>query len=86
MVRKGLLLLIPAVVSLLYKEKNGSLFSCSGGGIICSLSLDLGRKKPEEQIRSTGKEGFVIVGLAWILWSLFGALPIFFVGLYSELY
>ena len=70
------MLLIPAVVSLLYKEKTGSLFSCSGGGIICLFILDWEGKRPENK-QIYGKEGFVIVGLAWILWSLFGALPFF---------
>lgn len=33
-----------------------------------------GRKLPASK-QIYGKEGFVIVGLAWILWSAFGALP-----------
>lgn len=44
--------------------------------VLFALYLGLGRKKPENK-QIYGKEGFVIVGLAWILWSLFGALPFF---------
>lgn len=38
-----------------------------------------GRKKPENK-RIYKKEGLLIVGSAWILWSLFGALPFFLSG------
>lgn len=68
---EGLLLLIPAVVSLLYKEKTGVYFLVVAA-VLFALYLGLGRKKPENK-QIYGKEGFVIVGLAWILWSLFGA-------------
>ena len=80
---EGLLLLIPAVVSLL-QRKNGSLFSCSGGGIICSLSW-IGKEKAGEQTdlregrlcdRRTCVDFMVVVRSASVL----------FVGLYSELY
>ena len=76
---EGLLLLIPAVVSLLYKEKTGS-----GGGIICSLSW-IGKEKAGEQTdlregrlcdRRTCVDFMVVVRSASVL----------FVGLYSELY
>ena len=66
---EGLLLLIPAVVSLLYKEKTGVYFLVVAA-VLFALYLGLGRKKPENK-QIYGKEGFVIVGLAWILWSLF---------------
>lgn len=72
---EGLLLLIPAVVSLLYKEKTGVYFLVVAA-VLFALYLGLGRKKPENK-QIYGKEGFVIVELAWILWSLFGALPFF---------
>ena len=72
---EGILLLIPAVVSLLYKEKTGVYFLVVAA-VLFALYLGLGRKKPENK-QIYGKEGFVIVGLAWILWSLFGALPFF---------
>lgn len=75
---EGALLLIPALVSFLYGERSGVSF------LIVSVILGLiflvfGRKKPAAT-RIYGKEGFVIVGLAWILWSLFGALPFFISG------
>lgn len=61
---EGLLLLIPAVVSLLYKEKTGVYFLVVAA-VLFALYLGLGRKKPENK-QIYGKEGFVIVGLAWI--------------------
>ena len=75
---EGALLLVPALVSLIYGERSGLSF------VIVSVILGIifllfGRKKPGKT-RIYGKEGFVIVGLAWILWSLFGALPFFISG------
>ena len=66
------------------QRKNGSLFSCSGGGIICSLSW-IGKEKAGEQTdlregrlcdRRTCVDFMVVVRSASVL----------FVGLYSELY
>ena len=56
---EGLLLLIPAVVSLLYKEKTGVYFLVVAA-VLFALYLGLGRKKPENK-QIYGKEGFVIV-------------------------
>ena len=70
---EGALLLIPAAVSLLYREKAGVSFLIVGA-VLGLIYLLFGRKKPEKK-QIYGKEGFVIVALAWILWSMFGALP-----------
>lgn len=70
---EGALLLIPAFVSLIYGEISGVSFLIVSA-VLGVIFLIFGRKKPENK-RIYGKEGFVIVGLAWILWSLFGALP-----------
>ena len=70
---EGLLLLIPAFVSLLYHEKSGISFLIVAAILIAIYGL-FGRKLPDSK-QIYGKEGFVIVGFAWILWSLFGALP-----------
>ena len=75
---EGAVLLIPALVSLIYREKSGVSFLIVGV-ILGIIYLIFGRKKPK-CTRIYGKEGFVIVGLAWILWSLFGALPFFITG------
>ena len=45
---EGLLLLIPAVVSLLYKEKTGVYFLVVAA-VLFALYLGLGRKKPENK-------------------------------------
>lgn len=69
---EGVLLLLPAFVSLLYQESSGVYFLVVAA-ILGVVSLVLG-KKPED-ISLYAKEGFMIVALAWILWSVFGALP-----------
>lgn len=70
---EALLLLLPALVGVIYQEK------CAVYFLIPSAALALifviwGRKKPENST-IYGKEGMIVVACAWILWSLFGALP-----------
>lgn len=75
---EGAVLMIPAFVSLIYGEKSGVSFLIVGA-VLGIIFLLFGRKPPEST-RIYGKEGFVIVGLAWVLWSLFGALPFYITG------
>lgn len=67
------LLLVPVLVAVIYQEKCGIVFLIPIV-ILCLLFWVAGRKRPEYG-QIYGKEGMVIVALAWILWSLFGAMP-----------
>ena len=67
------LLLVPVLVAVVYQEKCGIVFLIPIV-ILCLLFWVVGRKRPEHG-QIYGKEGMVIVALAWILWSLFGAMP-----------
>ena len=67
------LLLVPVLVAVIYQEKCGIVFLIPIV-ILCLLFWVVGRKRPEHD-QIYGKEGMVIVALAWILWSLFGAMP-----------
>lgn len=75
---EGLLMLLPLIVSLIYKEKDWSSFA-----VIAVLLVFIGfianRKKPKDSVVREG-EGFVIVALSWVLASVFGALPYFISG------
>ena len=66
-------LLIPALVSVIYGEDDHWSFLITSA-VLLVLFLIFGRKKPEHST-IYGKDGLVIVASAWILWSLFGALP-----------
>ena len=68
-----MLLMIPVIVAALYQEMSGIAFLIPAG-ILLLLFFLAGVKKPE-QSQIYGKEGMEIVALAWILWSLFGAMP-----------
>lgn len=70
---EAVLLMIPVIVAALYQEMSGIAFLIPAG-ILLLLFFLAGVKKPE-QSHIYGKEGMVIVALAWILWSLFGAMP-----------
>ena len=75
---EALLLILPAIVGVIYQEKSAVYFL----PLIILLTLIYligGRKKPENST-IYAKEGMVVVALAWILWSLFGALPFFLSG------
>ena len=75
---EGALLLLPAAVAFLYGEKSGLSFLMVSA-VLLIIFLVFGRKKPGNKL-IYGKVGLVIVGSAWILWSLFGALPFFISG------
>ena len=75
---EGLLLLLPALVGLIYQEKCAVYFVITAA-VLAVIFLLTGRKKPENTMLY-GKDGLLIVSSAWILWSLFGALPFFLSG------
>lgn len=71
---EALLLLIPALVGLIYGEGKEALSFAGVAVIVALIYLLFGLKKPEKS-QIYGKDGMVIVASAWILWSMFGALP-----------
>lgn len=73
---EALLLLFPMLVSMIYREEEWKAFLITSV-ILAFLYLIFGRKKPKDST-IYGKDGFVIIASAWILWSLFGALPFWF--------
>mgnify|MGYP003473061998 FL=1 len=72
---EGLLLIIPLIVSLVYKENTYLSFLIP---IIFLLILggSLSMVKTDNK-NFYAKEGFVVVGLSWVLMSIFGAFPFF---------
>ena len=75
---EGAVLLIPAFVAFLYGESDAIQFLIVSA-VLGAIFFIFGRKRPENKV-IYAKEGVVIVGLAWILWSLFGALPFVLTG------
>ena len=75
---EALLLILPAIVGVIYQEKSAVYF-LPPIILLTLIYLIGGRKKPENST-IYAKEGMVVVALAWILWSLFGALPFFLSG------
>lgn len=74
---EAMVLLIPAIVAGIYGESI-SPFLITGAGLML-LAMLTGRKKPENST-IYGKEGFIIIACAWILWSMFGAIPFYISG------
>lgn len=75
---EAVVLFIPAFVSVLYREDDWKAFLLTSV-ILGFLFLLFGRKKPEDST-IYGRDGFVIIASAWILWSVFGAIPFWISG------
>ncbi len=72
-------MLLPLICSLIYSENKMAVIFiiCIGICALCGNLLRIGTSKNKTMY---AKEGFVIVGLSWIILSIFGALPFFLSG------
>ena len=75
---EGALLLLPCLIALIYKEKEGFAYL-----IVALASLVLGflasRKRPEDTVIYL-KEGCIATSLSWIALSIVGCLPFLITG------
>jgi len=72
-------MVLPSVVSLIYREYDSAAFLVSTAltffaGVACVL---VGRHAPK---RVGEREGYLIVALVWIVFSIFGLMPFYFSG------
>ena len=75
---EAVFLLLPVIVSLIYKEKDGLCFLIVS---LCALALGtLGSRFLPKSKVFYAREGFVTVSLSWILISLVGAIPFVITG------
>ncbi|MCH3950843.1 MAG: TrkH family potassium uptake protein [Acidaminococcus sp.] len=75
---EGLLMLLPCIISLIYGEHEGMVFLVLGVAAMAVGYILSKRKIANESIYQ--REGFVSVGLSWIVLSLYGALPFVLTG------
>ena len=75
---EGMLLLLPALVSLLYREQQG-LWYLAWAAVCVALGLAGTRRKPSNT-EIYQKDGFAAAALAWIVMSVFGAVPFMLTG------
>ena len=73
---EGVFMLLPAMVGLIYNEKQGGLTFLIMGAALFLLGFLLSCKKPKNTTIYL-KEGCVITALSWILMSFFGCLPFY---------
>ena len=73
-------LLLPVIVSLIYKEDKNNILSFLVTILLLLLCGYLIGYKSDASGAFYEKEGFIIVSLSWILLSAFGALPFVFSG------
>ena len=79
LISEGLLLLLPAITGLIYKEIKVALSFLFVALITALIGYACSYKKPRK-MKIYSKEGFVIAALAWTVLSLFGALPFYISG------
>lgn len=72
---EGIFMLMPALMGLIYQEKNGWVFLFMAAGLFL-LGFLLSFKKPKNTTIYL-KEGCVITALSWIMMSFFGCLPFY---------
>ena len=73
----GLLMLLPCLIALIYGEGEGVIYLLTA--LPAALAGQLLSRRPKE-MEIYQKEGFVSVGLAWLLISALGAIPFVVTG------
>lgn len=71
-------LLLPVLVAVLYRETAGFAFAVTAAGTFFTGMLLTHLNSNPDRLRA--REGFVIVGLSWIIMSLTGAVPFLLTG------
>lgn len=75
---EGTLMLLPGLISLIYREDQGMVYFA-----LALLAIALGFLTGRRKIANKAiyqREGFVAVGLSWVLLSLYGAIPFVITG------
>ena len=75
---ESLFLLLPVLVAVLYRETAGFAFAVTAAGTFFTGMLLTHLNSNPDRLRA--REGFVIVGLSWIIMSLTGAVPFLLTG------
>lgn len=75
---EGLLLLLPCMIAVIFREEEGLIYLSLAAAAILAGEL-LSRLRPENR-EIYQKEGFVAVGLSWLLMSCYGAVPFVLTG------
>ena len=75
---EGYLMLLPCLISLVYREREGGVYLILAVIAIAAGEL-LSFRKPKH-MELYQKEGFVAVGLSWLLLSCYGAVPFVLTG------
>lgn len=76
---EGLFLCAPALIAIFYGERKALMAFLLTIGIALLVGTIFVKAEPKDR-KIYGREGFVIVALAWIIMSIFGAMPFYFSG------
>lgn len=79
MTAEAFLMLLPALVSVIYKEYRIAIIFTLTAAVVFALFLPLSLVIPRGN-KIYAKEGFAIVALSWIMWSVAGAVPFYISG------
>lgn len=85
MILVGILMILPIIVGLIYRESFMNILSFVIPLTVLILAgILLSFKKADSKMQA--KEGFIIVGLSWIIMSLVGSLPLLISGYYTNFF
>ena len=80
LIAEGMLMIIPLITTLIYGEFGLLHAFLIPMGVLFLLGLLFSVKKPEYKTLGV-KDGFIVVGLSWIILSIFGCMPFVISGL-----
>jgi len=80
LVVEGLLMALPLIVSVIYGEYEMLVAFIAPMALLFAIGLVLSLRRPKN-MRMNASEGFLTVGLSWVIVSLFGCLPFIISGL-----
>ena len=75
---EGMILSLPCLIALIYHEKEGLVYLIWMG--VCLAVGFLGSFKKPQNTEIYQKDGFAVAAMAWIVMSLFGAVPFMMTG------
>ena len=79
LIMEAILLLLPALCSLIYKEYDGMVSFLITAAISAAIGFVMWIQCPKSS-DLYAKEGMLIIACVWVLWSLIGALPFYISG------
>lgn len=77
---EALLLMLPVLVGVLYRESSRVIISYGIVAIVLGIGSSYFCRNQHQNFKIRSRDGFVSVALSWVILSFFGGLPLYFTG------